>query len=123
MRPHTLADVARLSSGNDNYPSYMKEFLDEFRNTRKSGDGMDILDCISEEPQMTGSPVSDVHLAGMAEYIASLYFLPCPAWADGAGRTLAEPVFFGGRHSRAMLLATTTFSMRRRNLFCGKVEL
>lgn len=118
-RPDSLLEIAlRAQSAVDNYPAYVKEFLDELRQAEVSS----VRSRIEAEPVLTGNPVFDAHLAGLAEQIAVRYGVSRPEWVHAASRFLAEPVFFGGRHSRALMIATTSFGMRRRNLFCGAVE-
>lgn len=82
----------------------------------------EVLASIEAEPQAI-SPVLDAHIAGMAEFLAFHLDAGAPAWASGPSRFLKEPVFFGGRHARPYMLTSTTWSMRRRNLFCGEVSV
>jgi|GEM_PF-4659130 len=117
-RPQTLFAVAVASKSDlGNYPSFVKEFLDESRLP-----GFDYAAAIAECPPILGG-IYDAHLAGLAEYIAFAKKIDNPKWVNDKSRFLPEPVFFGGRHSRGIMLATTAFSMRRRNLFCGEIRI
>jgi hypothetical protein len=119
QKPKSLSAVAEMASTcHEMYPSYIKEFLDSLRAAPDGAAG----DMIQDEPQLF-NPVFDAHIAGLAEYIAFVRKTKTPQWAELPSRFLVNPVFFGGRHSRDLVIATTTFSMRRRNLFCGEVDL
>lgn len=114
--PHSLAQVASMSKAGYAFTSGVKEFIGFLQPIE------DPTAAIQEEPVDVG-PVENVYLAGLAEYIAATAGIPCPAWASDSSRFLPEPTFFGGRFTRGMIIATTSFSMRRRNLFCGAVSL
>ena len=121
--PKKLSEVAALCAGEnaaDLYPAFVKEFLDALR---KESLTERVNEMISDAPTSTGNQILDVHIAGLAEYIAFAKGAAVPEWTNGKTRFLAEPVYFGGGRSRPAMLATTSFSMRRRNLFCGPVQL
>ncbi len=78
---------------------------------------------IQTEPGLIKDQIHNTHIAGLAEYIAFINEARAPEWTNDQARFLKDPVFFGGKHSRGHILAKTTFSMRRRNLFCGEIIL
>lgn len=120
QRPDSLHEIAiRTQCAIENYPAHVKEFMDELHKARPETR----FDRIREAPALTGNAVFDAHLAGLAEQIAATYGVSRPVWIEEPSRFLSEPVFFGGRHTRALMLATTSACMRRRNLFCGIVEV
>lgn len=98
------------------YASHVKEFLDYIAFYKNYADA------VADEPALLGG-MYDAHLAGIAEHLAFLYDFDRTQWTEGKERFLAEPIFFGGKYSRDYMIATTSFSMRRRNIFCGALDL
>jgi hypothetical protein len=123
MATSTLAQVAQFTSEGTDYASNTKEFIDALAVAlRDKQDDASIAAMIEDEPVELGG-VLDAHLGGLAEYIADRKGLPCPAWANKPERFLTQPFFMGGARVHRILLITTTYCMRRRNLFCGRVSL
>jgi hypothetical protein len=123
MATSTLAQVAQFTSEGSDYASNVKEFIDALAVAlRDKPDNASLVAMIEDEPAELGG-VFDAHLGGLAEYIADRNGLPCPAWANKPNRFLSRPFFMGGARAHRMLLTTTTYCMRRRNLFCGRVSL
>lgn len=116
MRPKTLHAVAQRIQSGIPLPSAVKEFIDEYQYAPMAS-------MVDVEPVLTGDPVSDAFLGGLAEYIGFHMQIPVPAWALQPSRFLEKPIFMGGRYSHSYMLVKTPFSFRRRNLFCGEVSL
>lgn len=113
-RPTSLLDVSRRVSQGGNFTFAMKAFVDAFATSQS-------VDALLEEPVILGDPVQNAYLAGVAEYLAFRLGQPAPEWCEKPERYLKEPFYFGGEHSRAMLMTETPFAFRKRLLFCGKV--
>lgn len=116
MRPKTLHAVSLHILAGIPLPSAVKEFIDEFQYAPAES-------MVLREPDLTGDPVSDAFLGGLAEYIGFRLQIPVPEWALQPSRFLEKPIFMGGRYSHSYMLVKTPFSFRRRNLFCGEVSL
>lgn len=117
-RPKSLKIAAeRILSGAD-YRTVLKEWNDELLFARTD----ERSSFLTEEPELTGDPVIDVYMAGLAEYFSAQTDQEPPAWTTAPARFLRKPVLFGGEHSRAWISAETPSAFRRRLLFCGKVR-
>ena len=111
-RPKSLKEVARLARRGGEFHARLREFLDTFYSvptTRRAA--------IAEEPAPTGDAIQDVYLAAAAEHLALSYGLPIPAWVHGSGRFLRDAHFAGPDGMKAILLAESPASFRRRMLF------
>lgn len=97
----------------------MKEFIDEVR-YRRTTDVESIAAMCEVEPKLTGMPLYDAFIAGVSELLLGE---SAPTWAQDDMRFLAEPVFFGGKHSRAFAIQHTPIAMRKRLLFCGDIGI
>ena len=121
-RPKSLAHVAEWTIDGRWFVGNMKEFVDHMCTTTS-----DRRLLIEDEPALLSvdgmDAIYNVYLAGVAEIITERYGLPCPAWTSKPSRFLPEPVYFGGKHSRGMIIDETPPCMSRRNLFCGSVRL
>lgn len=115
MKTISLLQVASFVLRGGDYASHIKEVLDFIASDKTS-------DAIRDEPSLMGG-MYDAHIAGVAEQLAFLHDFKCPDWVNGENRFLSEPIFFGGKHSHNYMIATTSFSMRRRNVFCGALVL
>ena len=125
-RPASLHAVGELVSGGHDYAFAMKEFIDCLIGLAAASQEAGAPDKVpaevfSDEPPHLESPVHRAHLAGMAETLARMAGGEPPAWCHDSKYFLREPVFFGGRHSRHLVLAGTPSAFRRRMLFCGPV--
>lgn len=117
----TLQQVAdRAAKRPQDYPSFMKSFVDFV--CAHTG-AVDIARSIAAEPVLLRDAWMNVHLAGIAEFLAQRENVEVPSWALDQRRFLAEPLVCGGARSHAMVMAETPGPMRRRNLFCGRVEM
>lgn len=116
MKTLTLSQVASFVLRGSDYASHVKEFLDAIAFYKNYAEA------VEDEPALLGG-MYDAHLAGIAEHLAFLHGFECPAWTEGESRFLTEPIFSGGKHSREYMIETTSPSMRRRNIFCGELDL
>lgn len=120
-RPKTLKEVADFINDGIGHSLAVKEFIDELRCQIAAGNDINLM--IMDEPAMTEHPVHDVFLAGLAELVAAHISSPTPAWTEDKSRFLDEPVYIGGKHSRAMMIEETPVAMSRRGFFCGDMDL
>lgn len=123
--PYTLALVAKyvLNDSIKYFPHYMKEFIDA-RSHPLNRSPERQLAMIEEEPPLLPEPMYNVYLAGAAETIALEEKIAPPAWIEKPERFLPQPLVFGGSpESQACAIEITTEPFRRRNLFCGLVQL
>lgn len=74
---------------------------------------------INEQPKSTGCTVTDVWLAGLAEYLSQKYNYPCPAWTEQPQYFLAKPVRLGGANFQRLAQTETPLAWQRRLFFCG----
>ncbi len=117
-RPKSLKIAAeRILAGVD-YRTALKEWKDELFFVRLE----ERSSFLTDEPELTGDPVIDVYIAGLAEYFSVQADQEPPEWTNAPARFLRKPVLFGGEHSRAWISAETPSAFRRRLLFCGKVR-
>jgi hypothetical protein len=117
MKSYTLSEIAEYVCDGDDYAASVKEFIDALTVNKNYSEA------IKDEPKLTGNPTFDAHLAGLAEHIAFLLKVDCPSWTESKSRFLSNPVFFGGKHSRKIIIETTPNSMSRRNIFCGNTKV
>lgn len=126
-RPKSMLAVSRRVLDGADYPSCIKELVDEMALAAEvvRGEGDAILSIpesfTAEEPLRLSDPVHRAHLGGLAEFVSHLGARPGPAWAEGEDYFLSEAFFAGGPRSRSLFLVETPSAFRRRNLFCGRV--
>lgn len=110
------------------YQYKMKMFLDKVVNFTKA----ELINSVQKEPALiTGNRNEfivdyfyDVYTAGLVEYICQYYNIQKPDWINKKQFFLSKPVFLGKSAAlKQYMLASTPTSMRRRNLFCGEINL
>jgi len=113
-RSLSLNDVAmRVSKGEDVLPA-MRDFLDQV-NRR---DQRELAELIRTRPEPTGNRQADALLAGVAEHLAAVKSLPCPAWVREQERFLDSFWFVSDVPGfRATALAQTPIALKRRGIF------
>ena len=113
-RSLSLAEVAvRVSEGEDVLPA-VRDFLDQV-NRRDKGE---LAELIRARPEPTGSQKADALLAGVAEHLAAVKSLPCPAWVREPERFLDSFWFVSDVPGfRATALAQTPMALKRRGIF------
>ncbi|CAN5625802.1 hypothetical protein BH20ACT14_BH20ACT14_07640 [soil metagenome] len=113
-RSVSLADVAaRISQGEDVLPA-VRDFLDQV-NRRNLGE---LAELIRERPAASGSLKADALLAGVAEHLAAVKSLPCPAWVRDSERFLDSFWFVSDVPGfRATALVQTPIALKRRGIF------
>ena len=125
VRHKTLEWVARmtLDSEIEHINLYTKEFVDALSHPRNQ-DVHAQMAMVGQEPALLGEPWANALLAGLAEMVARRADAEPPQWTEDPQRFLPCPVFFGYTpQTRSLMLAETPGPMRRRNLFCGHIEL
>lgn len=123
-RPKSLAEVALDVSEGQDYASAVKEFIDEIISSAAAPtDPYGFYQIPSshyeDEPDGISDPILRVHLAGLAENLATISGQQPPDWSEKEAYFLREPVYVGGRRSRGHLTSDTPAAFRRRLLFCG----
>ncbi len=112
-----------LQNGMAHINLYTKEFVDALSHPHCS-DARVQLSMIEHEPALLPEPWANALLAGLAEMVAQRVGAPAPAWTEGNERFLPAALIFGYTPQvRALMLVETPGPMRRRNLFCGHVDL
>lgn len=87
---HSLADLARIyAAGDAGWQFLFGTFLDWMRQPTLIDDA-DRQAALDAVPPLTGDPVKDAELAGMAEQLAADYGLAVPAWIEDSDRFLPE---------------------------------
>ncbi|MBA3401492.1 MAG: hypothetical protein H0U05_05830 [Actinobacteria bacterium] len=110
----SLAEVARrISEGEDVLPA-VRDFLDQVNRRDKD----ELTDLIHTRPEPSGSRKADALLAGVAEHLAAVMSLPCPAWVREPDRFLDTFWFVSDVPGfRATALAQTPIALKRRGIF------
>ncbi len=110
----SLVEVAvRVSAGEDVLPA-VRDFLDQV-NRRDEGE---LAGLIRARPEPTGNRQADALLAGVAEHLAAVKSLPCPAWVREPERFLDSFWFVSDVAGfRATALAQTPMALKRRGIF------
>ena len=110
----SLAEVAmRVSEGEDVLPA-VRDFLDQVNRRDK----VELAELIRARPEPTGSRKADALLAGVAEHLAAVKSLPCPAWVREQERFLNTFWFVSDVPGfRATALAQTPIALKRRGIF------
>lgn len=117
MQTLTLKAVADRILAGEPETVVIKEFLDEWRQTRSP-------EAFAVRPQMTGRPVIDIWIAGAAEALAFKLGRRPPEWSEAPERFLETPLFLrNSEHGRMADLVETPACFRRRNLFCGQSRI
>lgn len=120
--PRTLKQVASyVADRSMPYPSAMKEFIDglirdlQDKGATPADPPLPISHAmVADKPPVLGVPVLNVHICGMAEYLADLGGFEAPAWSERKEGFLAEPVRL--RYCNA---DDTPQPFARRGLLCG----
>lgn len=110
----SLVDVSmRVAKGEDVLPA-IRDFLDQV-NRR---DETELAELIRPRPEPTGDRRADALLAGVAEHLAAVKSLPCPAWVREPARFLDSFWFVSEVPGfRATALAQTPIALKRRGIF------
>lgn len=113
-RGASLVDVAvRVSEGEDVLQA-VRDFLDQV-NRRSEGE---LAELIRARPGPTGDQKADALLAGVAEHLAAVRGLRCPAWVREPERFLDSFWFVSHVPGfRATALAQTPMALKRRGIF------
>jgi hypothetical protein len=112
-RSLTLAEVANSIAGGDDPLSAVRDFLDQVG--RRRDDELAVL--IRAHPTPTGSRKADALVAGVAEHLAAVRGLPCPAWVREPERFLDRFWFVSSVPGfRAVALAQTPIALKRRGV-------
>jgi hypothetical protein len=73
---------------------------------------------VADSPESTGEPETDAYLAAMVESLCREVSKNPPVWTESSSTYLPRPWFAAGLESlKAILLAESPVSFRRRNLF------
>jgi hypothetical protein len=114
-RPGTLAEVARRRKAGDDFSLLLREFLDEFYESLRSGvAGVGIAD----DPVALNDPQEHALLGAMGEHLARRWNLAIPPWTDDPSRFLRRPYFTTTIEGlKALLLAESPIAFRRRLIF------
>lgn len=87
--PRSLADMAVILASGRDWQWLRGTFLDWMRQPTLVTDAKRQA-ALDTEPPLTGDPVKDAELAGMAEQLAADYGLAVPAWVEAPVRFLPE---------------------------------
>ena len=113
-RSLNLAQVARDTRAGGDVLSLTRDFLDQV--SRRTDKELGAL--IWERPELTGDGRADALLAGVAENLAAVRKLPCPAWVHEPERFLDRFWFVSSVPGfRAVALAQTPIALKRRGVF------
>ena len=124
-KPTTLFDVGQIVANGGDYTCAMKEFIDSviarvMADPPAPGQPFPIPSiAYAAKPPHLENDVFRAHLAGMAEYLASLAASPAPEWSEAPDCFLPTPVCFGGTRGRQFMVGDTPVAFQRRQLFCG----
>jgi hypothetical protein len=113
-RTLSLAEAAdRIAAGEETL-DVARDFLDQ---VERRSDG-ELAALIRERPEPTGRAEADALLAGLAEHLAAVRGLPCPAWVQEPERFLDRFWFVSAVPGfRATALAQTPIALKRRGVF------
>lgn len=120
IRPQSLEQVARETTGVGDFDTMVAEFLDEFYSSPS-------YNRIEEEPpRMAGrfekAEIADVQLAAIAESMAARIGRPCPDWAEH--RRMSYPCFASDYPPlNEVLFRESPPAFRKRNLFVSENAL
>jgi len=116
IRQLSLAWRQDLQAGRQPFFGELGNLLDDFR--ERCGTAQERTSLIGDPPESTGQPETDAYLAALAESLCYEAGLRPPAWTQHPSYYLKRPWFAGGLESlKAILLAESPASFRRRNLF------
>lgn len=105
-----------LRAGREPFFGDIGNLLDDFRQRCRTAQERTALVC--DPPESTGQLETDAYLAALAESLCREYALRPPAWTEQQRFYLQRPWFASGLESlKAILLAESPASFRRRNLF------
>ena len=123
MTPKNLADVAALTAQGESFDLALRNFLDVFYARPEAS-------LLASEPASLNATVptlglvEDAYLAATAEWLATQFHLPLPAWTAAEHRKLHRPWFASPLASlRAVLLLESPAPFRARNLFVSENAL
>ena len=123
MRPHSLAEVARLTLADDSFDRCLANFLDDFYASPSAAALMETPELLAAKDDKLGQ-TQDAYLAATAEELARRFSLPLPVWAESEERRLHRPWFASPLASlRAVLLLESPAGFRSRNLFVSENAL
>jgi len=124
FKTHTLAIAYdELASGKEEFRvavgNFMNAFFLYYVDSRQG--------LINDPIQMPENPTEEQHgwaafCAGAAEYLASRYYLQCPAWAHDPAYSMPKPWYIVPTANQAMredFQETAPEPFRRRNVFCS----
>jgi hypothetical protein len=113
-RTLSLAEAAgRIAAGEETL-GVARDFLDQVG--RRSD--VELAALVRERPASTGSREADTLLAGVAEHLAAVRGLPCPAWVREPERFLDRFWFVSAVPGfRATALVQTPIALKRRGVF------
>jgi hypothetical protein len=110
----SLAEAASRIAAGEETLGVARDFLDQVG--RRSDD--ELAAVIRARPALTGSRKADALLAGVAEHLAAVRGLPCPAWVREPERFLDRFWFVSAVPGfRATALAQTPIALKRRGVF------
>lgn len=113
-RSLSLAEVASRIAAGEEPLGVVRDFLDQV--DRRRDDDLAVL--IQPRPTPTGNREADALLAGVAEHLAAVRGLPCPAWVQEKERFLDRFWFVSSVPGfRAVALAQTPIALKRRGVF------
>ena len=112
----TLAGSMRAVASADDFDYAIANFLDRFKIQP------DVAMVTDEPPMLAGilddEGLADAYVAAVAAHLCQLHELPCPRWANEAGRIKQRPWFAAKTPDlRAILLQESPAAFRLRNLF------
>jgi len=123
MRPKTLAEVARLTLGDDSFDRGLANFLDEFYAAPNAEAFADTPPLLAPKLGESGR-VQDAYLAATAEELARAHQFSVPSWTAAEARSLHCPWFASPLAAlRAVLLLESPAGFRARNLFVSENAL
>ena len=118
MRPASLAEVAKRTAADPDWPHHLDEFLDTFYGA--DGDVSRQSEMIADAPGLLGRPETDAFIGGAGEHLARRWGLDIPAWVHEPERYLATPMFYPDRAGfRSYLRAVSPVAFRTRLIYTG----
>jgi hypothetical protein len=114
-RPDTLVEVARRRKAGGDFSLLLREFLDEFYESLRSGVAGT---SIAEDPVALSDPQEQALLGAIGEHLARRWNLAIPPWTEDPSRFLHRPYFTTTIEGlKALLLAESPIAFRRRLIF------
>ena len=114
-RPDTLVEVARRRKAGGDFSLLLREFLDEFYESLRSGVAGT---SIAGDPVALSDPQEQALLGAIGEHLARRWNLAIPPWTEDPSRFLHRPYFTTTIEGlKALLLAESPIAFRRRLIF------